>query len=663
MGTKEATVAMCKMLLDGFYVGAGVGVAKSDATFFKPLRPDQVVIGVPSSTSAAGSGHISNENLQAAFRELNASYPGMRGIMTWSINWDSSQNGNSFAQQNGAFLRQFRTNESTTTKPNNTTTKPQATTPQVTTPQATTKPSGNTNTSTSTTRFGNDYKVVAYYPNWYGDFTNRVQWDKITHCYYAFGLPSGSGNGTMEAISGPASSMVNACNQHNVVPVLSVGGWYYNSGSGTLCQTVFEQNTNTDAKCQSLAESIVSQAKNAGFKGIDIDWEYPTGSSQAQYTKFMKALRNLCNQNGMILTVAVAATSGSGFTSEVLNILDFVNIMAYDGDNGSGHSPYSLATQSFTYWRDTMGVPAKKLVIGVPFYNRPSWASYADIVAANPANAQTDTANLNGQTVYYNGIPTMKQKAEYAARNAGGIMIWEISQDTDNASLSLLNAIYDTTLSIVGKASDQQQTETVWETTSQNITTRPNDTTTSHAESGADPITPFGLVANAIGDNKINVVWGNSDEIRNLGQTFNVYIDNDLRLSGVECASYDIENVPAGSHTIRVTGVLGSKESQATEVTLTVGGSTIETTPNRPTTNEITTRETTAAVETPEQNTTKKEEPTNPTTQGNNETSHVVIEFPTTTSQGEVTQEPTSNKAGEETTTKTNEEKATDSRF
>ena len=115
--------------------------------------------GLPSSTSAAGSGHISNENLQAAFRELNASYPGMRGIMTWSINWDSSQNGNSFAQQNGAFLRQFRTNESTTTKPNNTTTKPQATTPQVTTPQATTKPSGNTNTSTSTTRFGNDYKV------------------------------------------------------------------------------------------------------------------------------------------------------------------------------------------------------------------------------------------------------------------------------------------------------------------------------------------------------------------------------------------------------------------------------------------------------------------------------------------------------------------------
>ena len=33
----------------------------------------------------------------------------MGGIMTWSINWDSSQNNNSFANENGAFLSQFKT--------------------------------------------------------------------------------------------------------------------------------------------------------------------------------------------------------------------------------------------------------------------------------------------------------------------------------------------------------------------------------------------------------------------------------------------------------------------------------------------------------------------------------------------------------------------------
>ncbi|MBE5957293.1 MAG: carbohydrate-binding protein [Lachnospiraceae bacterium] len=108
MGDKASIVAMCKMLLDGFYVGAGAGVTKTDATWFAPLRPDQVVIGVPSSAGAAGSGQVSNSVLQSAFAELNSNYPGMRGIMTWSINWDNSQNNNSFVNENAEFLRQYR---------------------------------------------------------------------------------------------------------------------------------------------------------------------------------------------------------------------------------------------------------------------------------------------------------------------------------------------------------------------------------------------------------------------------------------------------------------------------------------------------------------------------------------------------------------------------
>lgn len=98
MGSAGSAVAMCKMLLDGFYVGGNQNY------FFEPLRADQVVIGVPSSAGAAGSGHISNENIQKAFTELVQDYPDLRGIMTWSINWDVYQNQNSFAQSNGSYL-------------------------------------------------------------------------------------------------------------------------------------------------------------------------------------------------------------------------------------------------------------------------------------------------------------------------------------------------------------------------------------------------------------------------------------------------------------------------------------------------------------------------------------------------------------------------------
>lgn len=104
MGTKEGISAMCEMLLKGFHVGAYYSNSTDASTYFAPLRPDQVVIGVPSSAGAAGSGQISNEQLQEVFAQLNQKYPSLRGIMSWSINWDASQNGNSFARENKKFL-------------------------------------------------------------------------------------------------------------------------------------------------------------------------------------------------------------------------------------------------------------------------------------------------------------------------------------------------------------------------------------------------------------------------------------------------------------------------------------------------------------------------------------------------------------------------------
>jgi len=98
MGDAASVIAMCKMLLTGFNVN------NNSSYFFPALRPDQVVIGVPASGSAAGSGLVPNATLQQAFGTLNSSYPGLRGIMAWSINWDNFQNGNSFATSNRNYL-------------------------------------------------------------------------------------------------------------------------------------------------------------------------------------------------------------------------------------------------------------------------------------------------------------------------------------------------------------------------------------------------------------------------------------------------------------------------------------------------------------------------------------------------------------------------------
>jgi chitinase len=78
------------------------------------LSPAQIGLGLPASTSAAGSGYVSpslvNDALDCLAARANcgsfvppASYPSIRGAMTWSINWDAS-NGYNFADTVAPYL-------------------------------------------------------------------------------------------------------------------------------------------------------------------------------------------------------------------------------------------------------------------------------------------------------------------------------------------------------------------------------------------------------------------------------------------------------------------------------------------------------------------------------------------------------------------------------
>ncbi|WP_442738415.1 chitinase [Streptomyces pseudogriseolus] len=92
MGGADFHIAMTDMLLTGFPVA---GDAKNA---FPPLRPDQVAIGMPA-TANAGNGHVSpaevTKTLDCLTKRVNCggyathgTWPELRGLMTWSINWD-----------------------------------------------------------------------------------------------------------------------------------------------------------------------------------------------------------------------------------------------------------------------------------------------------------------------------------------------------------------------------------------------------------------------------------------------------------------------------------------------------------------------------------------------------------------------------------------------
>jgi chitinase len=78
------------------------------------LDPSQVGIGVPASASGAGSGYVApsvvNNALDCLARGTNCgsfkpskTYPGIRGAMTWSTNWDAAA-GNAWSDSVGAHV-------------------------------------------------------------------------------------------------------------------------------------------------------------------------------------------------------------------------------------------------------------------------------------------------------------------------------------------------------------------------------------------------------------------------------------------------------------------------------------------------------------------------------------------------------------------------------
>ena len=99
--TADFHVAMADMLIAGFNVDVWVG-----NIFFEPLAPEQVAIGLPASTLAAGSGYTTPDVVHTALDYLVLGIPfsgqyqlanpdgyaDFRGLMTWSINWDVDNN-------------------------------------------------------------------------------------------------------------------------------------------------------------------------------------------------------------------------------------------------------------------------------------------------------------------------------------------------------------------------------------------------------------------------------------------------------------------------------------------------------------------------------------------------------------------------------------------
>ena len=380
-------------------------------------------------------------------------------------------------------------------------------------------------------------RVVGYYPGW-GIYDRNFEvadlpGDKLTHVNYAFanlvngecvlGDPWADVDRRLsgDPWSGPGSDEPYYGNfrQLNLLKdaspglqtLISIGGWTW-SGN-------FSDAALTPTSRERFATSCADFMQAYGFDGLDIDWEYPGGGGLAgntvrpedpqNFTLLLQALRDELDARGSaagrhyLLTIAAPAGADKIAKLEldqIYPLLDFINVMTYDLNgawssisnfnaplylspddptNSTGDSADS-AIQNYL----NQGVPADKLVLGVPFYGRGvngvapenqglfqpfsgvplgTWDAaggaptgmfdYADLathyIGQPGVNVYRDEASgvpwlhdpSRGLFISYDDPVSLALKREYVWVNGlGGVMIWEMSSDLDDQMIDALVA-------------------------------------------------------------------------------------------------------------------------------------------------------------------------------------------------------------------------------
>lgn len=179
--------------------------------------------------------------------------------------------------------------------------------------------------------------------------------------------------------------------------LVSVGGWLGSSGFSDMALT-------RESRAKFIQSAMDFISKN-NLDGLDIDWEYPgqPGSGHAfraedkeNYTALLGELRaafdrrSRASQRRLYLTVAAGASPDFLEHTEmrkVARLVDTVNLMSYDYyEPGSGpitghHAPLytnpkdpeKVSGDASVRAFEQAGVPASKLVLGIPFYGH-VWA-------------------------------------------------------------------------------------------------------------------------------------------------------------------------------------------------------------------------------------------------------------------------------------------------
>jgi GH18 family chitinase len=188
--------------------------------------------------------------------------------------------------------------------------------------------------------------------------------------------------------------------------------------------------------------NLVKYCDKHKLDGIDFDWEGPANEEQSSgYVRLLASTSNAFKPLGLKVTVTVHGTEQ--WMANIVDYVDRVHLMAYDGRDSKGQHSTLEYGQHLVAQVQALKVPTDKIVLGIPAYGRNKKQlgivkTYAEIVGdALPPPAKDHTKD----GMYFNGVGTVQAKTKWAKEvGLAGVMVWEAGQDTEDAT-SLIGAI------------------------------------------------------------------------------------------------------------------------------------------------------------------------------------------------------------------------------
>ena len=287
-----------------------------------------------------------------------------------------------------------------------------------------------------------DCRIVGYLPDWNYKPFSELDLNQLTNINIAFCNPDENGRLYCNIPESKLKSIVAEAHSNSVEVFAALGG-------GDGCDG-YLKHLDTSEERAAFNANIMEYCESYDFDGIDLDIEL--GSNHQiwnHYGDWCNELRTLCDKRDMKMSTATAQWVAEKVTPETFALFDFVNVMAYDNDEDEhSHASYEYSIKCLEYFHNRKKIPNEKLILGVPFYGRGytsdgdldwnSYMSFADIVSKGNEYYNANSYN----DIAYNGADTIAKKAELA-KDYGGIMIWELTQDAKGEQ-SLLKVISNT---------------------------------------------------------------------------------------------------------------------------------------------------------------------------------------------------------------------------